>query len=47
MFRVLKPVYTPYFEAFTVSWICMGLAKDMADAKRQFGGYPVLEVVRK
>lgn len=27
-------------------WICIGLAKDMADAKRQFGGYPVLEAVR-
>ena len=43
MFRVLRPIYTPYFEAFTVSWICIGTAKSMEEAKRQFGGYPVLE----
>lgn len=47
MFRVLRPVYMPYFEAFTVSWICMGTARDMAEAKQRFGGYPVLEAVKQ
>ena len=45
MYRVLFPLYNVKTE--TVSWICMGLAKDMAEAKQRFGGYPVLEVVRK
>lgn len=46
LFRVLKPVYTPYFDTYTVSWICMGLAKDMEAAKKLYGGAPVLERVK-
>jgi hypothetical protein len=41
MFRVLHLIYHPRTE--TVSWLELGIARDMADAKRQFGGYPVLE----
>lgn len=46
MYRVLTPVYTPYFDGFSVSWICIGTAKSMEEAKRAFGGFPVLEVIR-
>ena len=28
------------------SWRCVGQALDMADAKRKFGGAPVLESIR-
>ena len=47
MFRVLKPIYTPRGDWFTVSWICMGTAKDYSDAKSLYGGYPVLERVKQ
>ena len=46
MYRVLRPIYTPYYEAFTVSWICIGTAKSMEEAKRIYGGSPVLEAIR-
>lgn len=29
-----------------VRWVKLGIVKDMADAKAQFGGSPVLEVAR-
>lgn len=29
-------------EYFYVSWLPLGPAKDMADAKAKYGGYPVL-----
>lgn len=45
-YRVLRPVYTPYYEAFTVSWREIGFADSMAEAKRIFGGSPVLELIR-
>jgi len=41
LYRVLQLVYNPRTE--TISWICMGLVKDMAEAKKLYGGYPVLE----
>lgn len=44
MYRVLFPLYNAKTE--TMSWICMGTAKDMAEAKQRFGGYPVLERVK-
>lgn len=48
MYRALKPIYTPLFgEWFSVRWDVLGLAKDMAEAKRLYGGSPVLEEVRK
>lgn len=34
-------------EEFRVDWETLGLAADMDEAKRLFGGYPVLQVVRK
>lgn len=33
-------------EEYSVVWDTIGLAKDMADAKRLFGGFPVLQAVR-
>jgi hypothetical protein len=34
-------------EEYRVDWETIGLAEDMDEAKRLFGGYPVLQVVRK
>lgn len=34
-------------EEFRVEWETVGLAADMAEAKRLYGGYPVLQAVRK
>lgn len=47
MYEALKPIYTPIGDWFAVRWQVLGLVKDIADAKRQFGGSPVLEAVRK
>lgn len=48
MYRALRPIYTPTFgEFFAVRWEVLGLAADMAEAKKLHGGYPVLEEVRK
>ena len=33
-------------EWFRVDWVPLGLVKDMAEAKRVYGGSPVLEVAR-
>lgn len=47
MYRALKPIYTPLFgEWFRVEWVSLGLAKDMAEAKKLYGGIPVLEAIR-
>lgn len=46
MYRVLRPIYTPYYEFFTVSWICIGTSKSIEEAKRTYGGAPVLEAIR-
>lgn len=53
MYRVLKPVYTKTGEVtystegpmrwHTVEWQDIGRAEDLDDAKRKYGGYPVLE----
>jgi hypothetical protein len=46
MFNVLKPAYTPYADWYAVRWVVIGQASSMEDAKRRFGGYPVLESVK-
>lgn len=45
MFRALKPIYTPWGDVFTVTWSVLGLAADMAEAKKLYGGSPVLEKI--
>lgn len=45
MFNVLRPIYTPYMDFFSVRWQVIGQARDMDEAKAQFDGYPVLERV--
>lgn len=47
MYRALKPIYTPWGDVFTVTWAFLGIVESMADAKRQFGGAPVLEAVKQ
>lgn len=46
MFYVLKPIYTKVGEFFRVDWETIGTAVDMEDAKRRYGGHPVLEAVQ-
>ncbi len=53
MYRVLEPVYTKTGEVtmtkdgplrwHTVQWRDIGAAENLEDAKRKYGGYPVLE----
>jgi len=46
MFNALKPIYHPQGENFRVTWEVLGIAFSMADAKKRYGGYPVLELIR-
>jgi hypothetical protein len=54
-YMVLRPIYfrTPYRNPETgehywrVDWLRIGQARDMADAKRQFGGSPVLQEITR
>lgn len=43
MRNVLKPTYIPIGDWFAVRWVVIGQARDLADAKAKFGGYPVME----
>ncbi len=52
MFFVLREVYTKAREktpqgqdVYELSWKCIGDAFSMEDAKRKYGGHPVLEAV--
>jgi len=45
MFRVLIPKRNN--DGDFMCWICMGLVKDMAEAKRIYGGAPILEAVKQ
>lgn len=47
MYRALKPIYTPWGDVFTVTWRELGIVDSMEEAKKRFGGSPVLEVVKK
>jgi hypothetical protein len=49
-YRVIRPVFESAgttregYQTFRVAeWVHVGYARDMEDAKRQFGGAPVLE----
>lgn len=47
MYRALKPIYAPLFgEWFRVEWQTLGIVDSMEEAKRKFGGSPVLEAIR-
>ena len=46
MFKVLKPIYTPWGDSYFVKWEVIGQATSMEDAKKRFGGAPVLEAIR-
>jgi hypothetical protein len=46
MYRALKPIYVPIGDWFAVKWQVIGLAADMAEAKKLYGGSPVLEEVK-
>jgi hypothetical protein len=46
MFNVLRLIYVQIGDSGVIRWEVIGQAKDMADAKRRFGGSPVLEKVR-
>lgn len=44
MFIALKPIYHRIpGDLYAVTWETLGICVDMADAKRKWGGYPVLE----
>lgn len=45
-YLVLTPMYIPDRDAWRVEWKIIGDAQDMEDAKRKFGGRPVLELRR-
>jgi len=46
-FNVLKPTYIHIGDWFAVRWQILGQASSMEEAKRLYGGAPVLEEVRK
>jgi hypothetical protein len=46
MYRALKPIYTPWGDVFIVTWAVLGIVDSLDDAKRRFGGSPVLEAVK-
>lgn len=47
MYKVLTPVYRQITaDNSAISWIEVGVADSMAEAKERFGGHPVLERVR-
>jgi hypothetical protein len=45
-FNVLKPIYIPIGDWVAVRWQILGQASTMEEAKRKFGGSPVLEAIR-
>jgi len=45
-FNVLKPIYIPIGDWVAVRWQILGRASSMEEAKRTYGGYPVLERVK-
>lgn len=45
-FNVLRPTYLQNGLFYIVKWEQIGEATSMEDAKRKFGGCPVLEVKR-
>jgi hypothetical protein len=45
-FNVLKPIYIPIGDWVAVRWQILGQASSMEEAKRKFGGSPVLEAIR-
>jgi hypothetical protein len=45
-YAVLTPIYDRFGDGYRVSWHQIGLASSMEDAKRKFGGHPVLEMAR-
>lgn len=49
MFMALRPIYgrRPSGDDYYVTWFPLGLVKDMAEAKKLYGGSPVLEEVKK
>ena len=47
MFNVLKPNYVAIGDWYVVKWIVLGVVADMAEAKKLYGGSPVLEEVKK
>jgi hypothetical protein len=47
MFNVLKPTYIPIADWFAVRWVTLGQASSMEDAKRLYGGAPILEAVKQ
>lgn len=49
MFMALRPFYNrrPSGDDYYVTWIPLGLVKDMEEAKRTYGGSPVLEWVKQ
>lgn len=47
MYRALKPIYTPWGDVFTVTWRELGTVESMEEAKRIYGGSPVLEWVKQ
>jgi len=46
-FNVLKATYIPIGDWFAVRWQILGQASSMEEAKRLFGGAPVLEEVKQ
>ena len=47
MFNVLKPIYIPIGDWVAVRWQILGQASSMEEAKRTYGGSPVLEWVKQ
>ena len=46
MYRALKPIYTPWGDHFFVTWSMLGIVDSLEEAKKRFGGSPVLEKVK-
>ncbi|MBT2300391.1 hypothetical protein J7E70_07925 [Variovorax paradoxus] len=46
MFNVLKPTYIAIGDWFAVRWEIIGQASSMEEARRIYGGRPILEAVK-
>ena len=47
MFMALRPIYGRRTnDDYYVTWFQLGIVKDMAEAKKLYGGSPVLEEVK-
>jgi hypothetical protein len=45
-YRALKPIFAKSGDFYKVaSWTILGTCTSMQDAKRKFGGYPILEKI--